>query len=269
MMASSCSFAAACSTNGATSTQSIPGPGAMEDAGEGSAKGEKRDAIELKSGDRISYRNRGAVVQDDLRLKETQTRANPFSNWRDLPPGDERCGKIFENPEHFAWGFSRETGIYITGKGDGKKQHLEIDRNDGKGFVYLYPPRKKDPQDAKAPAPLSSQSAAEMPLQGEARDKDREEKVVGGAGPGELMLQSVSADREIIELFRKYEAVAVDTVSGIEAAYVGKAVSELGARRRNMERPANPPGFNNRFKHKTQLCRYWKAGNCSQGARCR
>ena len=85
----------------------------------------------------------------------------------------------------------------------------------------------------------------------------------------ELMLQSVSADRELIELFRKYEAVAVDTVSGIEAAYVGKAVSELGARRRNMERPANPPGFNNRFKHKTQLCRYWKAGNCSQGARCR
>jgi hypothetical protein len=225
----------------------------MEDAGEGSAKGEKRDAIELKSGDRISYRNRGAVVQDDLRLKETQTRANLFSNW-----------KIWENPEHFAWEGPRETG-----KGDGKKQNLKIDRNDGKGFVYLYSPRKKDPQDAKAPAPLSSQPAAEMPLHGEARDKDREEKVVGGAGPGELMLQSVSADRELIELFRKYEAVAVDTVSGIEAAYVGKAVSELGARRRNMERPANPPGFNNRFKHKTQLCRYWKAGNCSQGARCR
>eukprot|EP00802_Teleaulax_amphioxeia_P002449 Tamp_02451.p1 GENE.Tamp_02451~~Tamp_02451.p1 ORF type:complete len:610 (-),score=131.87 Tamp_02451:2458-4287(-) len=37
---------------------------------------------------------------------------------------------------------------------------------------------------------------------------------------------------------------------------------------RNMERPANPPGFNNRFKHKTQLCRYWEAGNCFQGARC-
>ena len=133
MMASSCSFAAACSTNGATSTQSIPGPGAMEDAGEGSAKGEKRDAIELKSGDRISYRNRGAVVQDDLRLKETQTRANLFSNW-----------KIWENPEHFAWEGPRETG-----KGDGKKQNLKIDRNDGKGFVYLYSPRKKDPQDAK------------------------------------------------------------------------------------------------------------------------
>ena len=38
--------------------------------------------------------------------------------------------------------------------------------------------------------------------------------------------------RELIELFCKYEAVAVDTVTGIEAAYVGKAVSgeeeELG-----------------------------------------
>ncbi len=43
----------------------------------------------------------------------------------------------------------------------------------------------------------------------------------------------------------------------------------LEARRRNMEKPANPIGFNNRFKHKTLMCRYWEAGHCFSGARCR
>ena len=124
---------------------------AMEDAGEGPAKWRKRDASGLKSGDRISYINRCAVVQDDLRLKETQTRdggqkkANPSSNWRDLRPGEERYGKIWENLEQFAWEGPKETG-----KGD-RLRSLKIDRNDGKGPVELYPAKKKDPQNAKAP----------------------------------------------------------------------------------------------------------------------
>jgi len=126
---------------------------AMEDAGEGPAKRRKRDASGLKSGDRISYINRCAVVQDDLRLKETQTRdggqkkANPSSNWRDLRPGEERYGKIWENLEQFAWEGPKPKE---TGKGD-RLRSLKIDRNDGKGPVELFPARKKDPQDAKAP----------------------------------------------------------------------------------------------------------------------
>ena len=119
---------------------------AMEDAGEGPAKRRKRDASGLKSGDRISYINRCAVVQDDLRLKETQTRdggqkkANPSSNWRDLRPGEERYGRIWENLEQFAWEGPKETG-----KGD-RLRSLKIDRNDGKGPVELYPAKKKDLQ---------------------------------------------------------------------------------------------------------------------------
>ena len=115
----------------------------MADGGEGPArKKNKRDAV-YKSGNLISYTNRRAVVQDDHRLKEIQTldggqkKANA---WRDLGPSDKWYGKIWDDPEHFAWEGPKEKG-----KAD-KKRSIKIDRHDGKGVVYLFPkPEAKAP----------------------------------------------------------------------------------------------------------------------------
>jgi hypothetical protein len=103
-------------------------------------------AKDYKNGDFIIFVNRLAVVRDDQKLQETKKRdggdkkPKPSSPWTALRPGDEKYGKVWDDPEHFAW-------ECLKGEREGgdKKRSIKIDRHDDSGPVDLYPkiPREK------------------------------------------------------------------------------------------------------------------------------
>jgi hypothetical protein len=124
----------------------------MAESGEGSPGIQKKTkraaggAKDYKNGDFIIFVNRLAVVRDDQKLQETKKRdggdkkPKPSSPWTALRPGDEKYGKVWDDPEHFAW-------ECLKGEREGgdKKRSIKIDRHDDSGPVDLYPkiPREK------------------------------------------------------------------------------------------------------------------------------
>ena len=104
-------------------------------------------AKDYKSGDFIIFVNRLAVVGDDQKLHEINKRdgkdnkPKPSIPWTALRPGDEKYGKVWDDPEHFAWGCLKGE----RREGGDKKRSIKIDRHDGRGPVDLYPkiPREK------------------------------------------------------------------------------------------------------------------------------
>ena len=134
-----------CTASSAESEKGSPGIQKKTKRAAGGAK-------DYKSGDFIIFVNRLAVVGDDQKLYEINKRdgkdnkPKPSIPWTALRPGDEKYGKVWDDPEHFAWGCLKGE----RREGGDKKRSIKIDRHDGSKIVDLYPKIPKEKKDSTA-----------------------------------------------------------------------------------------------------------------------
>ena len=86
----------------------------------------------------------GKTLEDQKR-DGGDNKAKPSSSWTTLRPGDEKFGKVWDDPEHFSC--QRPKG---EREGGDKKRSINFDRRDDSESIDLYPTIQREKKDSTA-----------------------------------------------------------------------------------------------------------------------